>query len=123
MNTPSSNPTPARGPRWGTLYLLAPLGGGLFWLESRARFSPNGHMAAQIAIIVLICGLAQAWHLANRNALLQAGRGETLVDGRPLREMVSLYTPELPQDSALVPAAWPMVEVSELAISIEAARE
>jgi hypothetical protein len=63
-----------RRPKWGILYLVLPLAGGLFWLEMKVPLSEVGHRAAQVGIVLLTFGLVELWLRANRLAMLSEDR-------------------------------------------------
>ena len=58
-----------RRPCWGLLYLILPLTGALFWIESRLRLSNGRREALDVVIVVLVCSLAGLWQHANALAL------------------------------------------------------
>ncbi len=80
-------------PRWGGLYLVLPLAGGLFWLTGRVHASNAGRGALQLVVIAIIFAYVEIWQRLNRVALLRHPRWG---DGKALyraREAVAAHRP------------------------------
>ena len=58
-------------PSWWQLWLLLPALGILAFLEARALLSPAGHRVVELAIILVVYGLASGWLRANQAGLLR----------------------------------------------------
>ena len=63
-----------RHPSWWQLWLLLPALGILAFLEAGASLSPAGHTVVEVAIILVVYGLASVWLRANQAALLRESR-------------------------------------------------
>ena len=68
----SSNPRP----KWWQLYLTFPLLIVLFLADGRLKISSRGHLAVQIAIVLLVSGLIHLWIRANSSALSRMDQQE-----------------------------------------------
>ena len=69
-------PCKADRPRWALLYAILPIAVGVFWLDSRAHLSAQGHTLLQLGILLAAFGLAQAWLTVNRGAMIRAGASQ-----------------------------------------------
>jgi len=103
-----------RRPKWGILYLILPLAGGLFWLEMKVPLSEVGHRAAQVGIVLLTFGLVELWLRTNRFAFLDEDYRKQENSGLQGRLWVTL-TGEVPAEepgaSPVEDALPPMVRV------------
>ena len=91
-----------RRPRWGQLYLILPLMGSLFWLESRLRLPNGGRHALDVGIIVLVCGLAGLWQHANALALAHLPDAETGPVATTVAGRLILEEPTAPASEGMV---------------------
>ncbi len=58
-------------PRWGILYLVLPLAGGLLWLIHRARPAGTARSLLDIGALVVVFVFVEIWERANYAAMLR----------------------------------------------------
>ncbi len=58
-------------PRWGILYLVLPLAGGLLWLIHRARPAGTARTLLDLGALLVVFVFVEIWERANDAALLR----------------------------------------------------
>ena len=61
-----------RRPAWSQLWLLLPLLAVLATVEVRVPLSPTGHQLVEVAIVLVVFGLAALWIRVNAAAMVRA---------------------------------------------------